>query len=776
MKRATMPAPRRPDQAILAAALTALAALTTGCQQHQAKPALPPAAPTHVEIQDSPHTQNLDDLTAQRLIEQRRAALAAGEQTLQPDIPAQTPIPAPPAEMSAYSRTQTAPTTRNAAHQGTPSNALPSPIEPEPFPEPTTFPRFDPQARAAEPNLPAPPACLARLAQAQFAHEAITVNFDQADIRFVIKTVSEITGINFIVDDTIAGNVTVLSPTQIRVADLYTFLESILEIKGYAAVPTDEHVKIVPREQANNHNLQIRIGADPDLVPRTDAVVTQIIPLTYADAQELAALLAGRLAAGARLAAYPRTNTLLLTDTSANIHHALTIIRQLDVPGAQEEWTVIPLRYASASVLAKQIFEIMREEPTRPTPGRPRELDSRLQIEPDPRTNSLIVIAPAQETRVIRQLVAQLDVERPAGVENVYVVYLRNAQAEEIATALTTSLAQANNPNNEPAAPIQVTPDPGTNSLIINASPPDYKAIADIIAKLDIVREQVLVEMLIVEISESDLLEIGVDWATLDNAVSDSVRVFGSTNFGIRASVSNGTFQGLAVGTFKSIAGQTRIGTILGALERVANVDILSTPHLLTSNHREAHILVGNNIPYVTQSRITETDFDSPTVIQTIDYKDVGVEMKITPHISQGAMVRLLIDSSFTQVIDSITGLGPETPTTATRQLKTEIVMPEGETVVIGGLIRDDIITTENKIPLLGDIPLLGNLFKYQRNRTEKTNLLLFITPYVLTDADQLAQATSDKQNQTAHPDQDTRDRFHPRNPVSPRDSEPATN
>ena len=749
-----------------------------GCQTDPVTPPRPAARNVTVRTGQSSAGVLLDDQTAQQLLTQRsspaavpQAAPAAG--TAAPAaLPASDPDPALPADHpGGYAPSAT----------GLPADHPAATVAAE-----TNVPRVGP---AGESNGPPPlaavaappcelrpgpagvkPACLAALEQSDQADQLISVNFDQADIRYVIKTVSEITGVKFIVDDAVTGTVTVLSPTKMRLGDLYAFLESILAVKGYAALAGGDHVKIVPRAQAPQRNLQLRIGADPADIPPDDALATQIMPLRYADATEVVALLTPRLPPGAQLSVYQRTNTLFLTDTSANIRLVAQILQEIDVPGAQEEHVVIPLKYASAQTLSRQILEILEQDPTsraRRASG-PGQVNPRLQIQPDQRTNSLIVIAHQADVQAIRELVARLDVERPAGVDNMHVVYLKNAQAQELAEALTKALAQA-----QPAAAaaagaepaIQITPDLSTNSLIINASPPDYKMVGDIIAKLDIVREMVLVELLIVEVSQDNLREIGVDWATLDNAVADSFRGFGGTNFGIRATAQSGDLQGLAVGAWKQVGGETKIGAILAALENVRDVNILSTPHLLTSNHRQAEIVVGDNIPFVIQSRITETDPSTPTVIKTVEYKDVGVKLKITPHISQGGLVRLALESEFSQVIESVTGVSADTPTTATRRIKDEITMPDATTVVIGGLIRDDKIKVENKIPLLGDLPLVGGLFRFQRDRTQKTNLLLFITPYVLTTGEDLAQATERKQAQAFPADQGFHD---PQAPAAP--------
>lgn len=503
------------------------------------------------------------------------------------------------------------------------------------------------------------------------ADELISVNFDQVDIRMVLKTISDITGINFVVDESVKGTVTVISPTAIRLGEVYKVLESILEVKGFAAVPAEGVVKIIPRAEAAQRNLQVRIGSDPFEIPKSDSLVTQIIPLSYADATEVSQIIKPLLAKSSYMATYSRTNSILITDTSSNIYHVAKIIQQLDV-------------------------------------------------------------------------------QRPSGAGNFHVVYLKNAQAKEVAESLTTALISLRKTGAiEAAQNVQVTPDEGTNALIITASAQDYEVIADLIEKLDIVREQVLVEMLIVEVSEDSLKQIGIDWATLDKAMADSVRFFGATNFGPRVDLISGDLEGLAVGAWKKNGDNTTYGMVLQALETLSGVNILSTPHILTSNHHKAKIIVGENVPFVTQSRITETtDLLTPTVIKTYEYKDVGISLQITPHISQGGLIRLEIDSEFTKLIEDVTTASTDTPTTAKRQAQTVVSMNSGSTVVIGGLIRDDKITLEKKIPFVGDIPWVGELFKYRRNRLQKTNLLIFITPHVMSTQEDLEQITERKKKE----------------------------
>lgn len=602
-----------------------------------------------------------------------------------------------------------------------------------------------PQQLSAETSLNLP-----ALEKPGMADELVSVNFDQVDIRTVLKTIGDITGINFVVDENVRGTVTVMSPTKIRLGEVYRFLESILEVQGCAAVPAGDVVKIVPKTEAAKRNLLVRVGSDPSSIPQNDSVVTQIMPFNYANAADVGQIIQPLLSTGAQMATYPTTNSIVITGTSSNIHHIAKIIQKLDVPGSKEQVTVLSLKFASAQVISDQIANIMEKGKGALSQGaRTRnasQTEGGLKILPDMRTNSIIVIAAAQETETVRKLVEQLDVPRPLGTSNVHVIYLKNAQAKEVAQSLTSALANLKVAGAlEAIQPVQVTADEGTNALIIVASSQDFEVISAIVEKLDIVREQVLVEMLIMEVSEDALKEIGVDWATLDQAVEGSVRGFASTNFGLRPDAATEDLAGLTVGMWRKSGSDTKYGTVLYALEKLSGVNILSTPHILTSNHHKAKIIVGENIPFVMQSRITEDPAAEPTVIKSYEYKDVGISLEITPHISQGGLVRLEINSEFTKLIENVI---TDTPATAKRQAQTVVSMNTGSTVVIGGLIRDDKVTIEKKIPLISDIPLVGNLFRFQRDRLQKTNLLIFITPHVMGNQQDLEKITESKRKE----------------------------
>jgi general secretion pathway protein D len=436
------------------------------------------------------------------------------------------------------------------------------------------------------------------------------------------------------------------------------------------------------------------------------------------------------------------------------------LIQELDTEGAKENIVLLRLKYGSANTISEQIKQIMQQSSGTASGGRatravPAGAGFALKILPDERTNSLVVLANPEDTEIITGLVEELDVERPVEAGNVHVIYLNHAEAVDVEKSLAKVLGQlVSGSKIESSEPLQITADESTNSLIVVASAQYFRIIEDIIGKLDVIREQVLVEFQIIEVSDEILKEIGVDWATLDQAIADSVRGFAFTNLGPRVEAASGDLEGLAIGVHKEVGGQATIGAVLKALEKNSGVNILSTPHVLTSNHQEATIIVADNVPYVRDSRVTEIDPATPTKIQTYDFKDVGIELTVTPHISPGDYVRLEVDASFSKLVPSAaTGvISGDTPTTATRDVTTVISIPGGSTVVIGGLIRDDKETLEKKIPLLGDLPLIGGLFRVDRDRVQKTNLLLFITPHVLTTKEAIEQITELKKKQTLEP------------------------
>ncbi|MBN1507505.1 MAG: type II secretion system secretin GspD [Sedimentisphaerales bacterium] len=586
------------------------------------------------------------------------------------------------------------------------------------------------------------------------AERLVSLDFSQVDIRIFIKTVGQLTGVNFLVDDKISGTVTLISPSKIRLGEVYGVFESVLQTKGYAAVPAGSLVKIVPRAEGGRGNLPIRIGCDPDEIPVDDSLVTQIMPVKHADVTQVSTVMSSLVSAGGQVTAFPETSTIIITDTSSSIHRAARIVRELDIEGPQDNIEVVSLKHASAVKICEQVTQILHRGQTqsrfrRPATAAQPEVAGSVRILPDERTNSVILMAAPGDAETVKGIVTRLDVERPLEAGNIHVIYLEHAEAKELEKAVSAAVGRiVTSAGVDRSEPLQITSDESTNSLIVVASPQDYQLVGEMVQKLDIVREQVLVEFQIIEASDNVLKQLGFDWATLDQAVAGSIRGFAFTNLGPRVEAASGDLQGVGIGLWKEVNGTPEIGAILQALEKNSAVNILSTPHVLTSNHQEATITVADNVPFVSQSRVTEFDPATPTAIRTFDFKDVGIILKVRPHVSGAGLVRMEIDATFSKLIEGVTGLGSETPTTAKREAKTIISIMSGSTVVIGGLMRDDKEKVVKKVPILGDLPLLGVLFRSDQSRLQKTNLLLFITPHVLKDRDSLAEMTGRKRQE----------------------------
>jgi general secretion pathway protein D len=619
-------------------------------------------------------------------------------------------------------------------------------------PEKTLPVRNAPPPDITEVRLPA-------LTDPAMADQLIPMDFNQADIRIVIKAISELTGLNFLVDENVKGTVTLISPTKVRRGDAYKVLQSILESKGFATSPAGNLIKIMPRAEINKRNLPYGIGSDPAQVPANDTLATWIIPLTYASASDVIGAITPLLSG--TVAAYPQTNSLMITDTCSNIRRVLEIVRHFDVPGEEQALVVLPLRHAEAGQLSQEILQVLEKQtsaapageavPARPGPGRsapapvsgPPAAGSRSgpTIVPEMHTNSLIVVASAPVIDSIEELVSELDTERSLNTSNIHVVYLENGEAKDMAKSLETALQGSAAQKGATAKPesVHIQADESTNALIIVASPEDYEVVASVVKQLDIPRDQVLVELRIVEVSEDLLRNIGVEWSTFDAASPNGVRGFAGTSYGLANEFTAGTLTGGAVGAFKQVGGATKVGALLALLEQRTGVNILSTPTIVTANHQKAQITVAENIPYIKESSVTFQTSTNPQQVNTFDYKDVGVILELTPHISHGGLVRMEIDSTFSQVIQGATGTSVNTPTTSKRAEKTTVSIQNGATIVVGGLISDNKTVVLQKVPILGSIPLIGFLFQNKNTTIQQTNLLMFITPHVLTNPKDVA-------------------------------------
>ena len=604
----------------------------------------------------------------------------------------------------------------------------------------------------------------------------ITMDFQDADLNVVIKFMGELTGKNFLVSDGVRGKVTIISPKKITVREAYKIFESVLEMNGYTAVPGDDAIKIIPSAVARQSGLEIREGKEAKAVTPEDRMITQVIPLEYASAEEVRNLFASSVSKEGMIISYKPTNHLVITDRASNIHRLLRIIEQIDVQIVEEKITVFPLEYASAKTLADKLSQLMAGDQRQPAPGRPPApvaVQRFVKIIPEERTNTLIVLANEQDTQEVRNLVTLLDTEAPKGKSQLHVRYLEHARAEELAKVLnsivTGKAKTAAPPGRQPQAGGQpeeasITADKATNSLVITASPQEFKELEEVIVKLDMIRSQVLVEALIAEVSLEKSLQIGVDWRIMDQPVEGSVRGFGGSDFGQISGVQTGALPsstgdtGLLLGVAKgfiTIGGVQipNIGMLVRAFQKDTDANVLSTPHILTMDNEKAKIIVADNVPLLKSDLTTPlatgtTTVSNIAVSRTFEYKDIGIQLEITPHISKGSMVRLEISTEVSNIL-AIDPANPGFVTTRKRQATTTVAVDNGQIIVIGGLIRDESSDTTKKVPCVGNVPVLGWLFKNFAGTNTKTNLLIFISPQIIRTAEDLEKATAKKKKES---------------------------
>ncbi len=614
---------------------------------------------------------------------------------------------------------------------------------------------------------------LAAASAAWAGPKAITMNFKDAELADVVKFISELTGKNFILDERVRGKITVISPGEVTPEEAYEVFQAILHVKGYTLVRASEHVyKIVSTKEAKQSAIEtLRDGAEPG-----DRFVTRLVPLEHVDADVIAGILAPLVSRDSAVVAYAPTNTLILTDSYSNIERLLKIIRALDVKTVDTVFEVIPLRYAAAETMAKTLSQALTDKgKTRRRPPTRRKGTVQVQAErtvvkiiPDSRTNSLIVVADPDTLGEIKAMIKALDVEIPRGTGKINVYYLKYADAENVASVLTaiSKSARTRPKPGQPQVrkpkvtevpvefeePVQITADKATNSLVIIASPQDYETLKGVIEKLDVRRPQVLVEALILEMSYEKSLELGVEWRTVDNPARDGKTVVGGTNFGTITplmqnplNIPSGLFIGAVKGTI-TFNNQTflNVGALVRALQKSGDVNVLSTPHILTTDNEEAEIIVSDNIPFQTSQK-----FDSNgNPIYTFEYRDVGLTLRITPQINEDDYVKLKIFQEISQIVSTTTGTAVNAPTTTKRSAKTTVVVKDNTTVVIGGLIKDNSQVNVSSVPCLGDIPVLGFLFRTSTNRNQKTNLLIFLTPHIIKSMEQIEDITRTKREE----------------------------
>ncbi len=603
--------------------------------------------------------------------------------------------------------------------------------------------------------------------------EPITLNFVNADIEAVARTMGAITGRNVVVDPRVKGVMTLTTEKPVSPAAAYNQFLAALRMQGFTMVDAAGLDKVVPEADAKLQGGAVTVGEAPGAAVGNQ-IVTQIFRLNYESANNLVAILRPLISPNNTINVNPGNNSLVITDYADNLRRLGRIIAALDVSNATDI-EIIPLKHAIASDLAPLVLRLI-EAPAGVggvVAGQGADSSFRTTLVAEPRSNTLILRA-ANPARValVKSLIDKLDQPTSIGPNgaggNIYVVYLKNAEAVKLAVTLRAALAGEARVAAAPAAPAvggiasanaaaqafgqsaqpstggQIQADPATNALIITAPEPQYRQLRAVIDKLDVRRAQVFVESLIAEVNADKAAEFGIQWQGALGQNGDANIGLLGTNFSIGGtnilSLAAGGGQVLpSTGVNLGVARQTNGIYVLGFLARYlqSNGDgnILSTPNLLTLDNEEAKIVIGQNVPFVT-GQFTGTGGNTNTVnpFQTIERKDVGLTLKVKPQISENGTVRLSI-SQEVSTVQASTINAPNGPTTNKRSIDTNVLVADGSIVVLGGLLQDEYAGNQEKVPGLGDIPLFGNLFKSETRSRKKTNLMVFLRPVVVRDA-----------------------------------------
>lgn len=590
----------------------------------------------------------------------------------------------------------------------------------------------------------------------------VTLNFVNAEIDSVVRAMGQITGKNFLLDPRVKGTINISSVSPVSAELAYQILISSLRMQGFTAVEGNGVVKILPEADAKQHFSQTY---GKEVKAGGDQVVTQVYPLQYATAAQLVAILRPLVAPNNAVSAYPGSNTLVITDYAENLKRLTQIIEAIDRPN-DAEFNLIKVKHLSAIELAQQLSRLFAEPAGQPS-------GSSLIISADGRSNTLLVRTDNQgKLDTLRAMVAQLDTPA-SGMSNLQVIHLRNADATKLAETLRTLAGAASTSAAAPAgaaaaaAPttgsngVTILADAASNSLVINAPDHLYNSLRAVVDKLDAQRAQVFVEALIVEVTSAKAAELGIQWQGPILQRQGDYALVGGTNFGtggnnllgLSASLATGspTLPGaglnLALGQMITLNGKqvTSLTALARLWEGDSDANILSTPNLLTLDNEEAKIVIGKNVPFITGSYAQAASTGTSATVnpfQTIERKDVGLTLKVKPQVSEGGTIKMQIQQEVSNVSDTANQAGI---ITNKRSIETTVLVGDGEAIVLGGLIQDDVQNGIDKVPGLGDIPLIGGLFRSETRKRTKTNLMVFLRPVVVRSPDALSNLTESR-------------------------------
>lgn len=607
----------------------------------------------------------------------------------------------------------------------------------------------------------------------QSPDQKVTFNFVDVELPAITKFISEITKKNFIYDERVKGKVTIITPSKLSIEDAFSLFTSVLELKGFTLIPSGvDAYKIVLSSDVK----QKGVGFAKDKQPVNESFIARLISLSNISSEDALKFIQPLISKDGHVSSFGPGNLILVIDSGLNIEKILSILNTIDQPMVKEGPEIIFLKHSSADTIAKIINEGMRK--TRPA-VQPLSMDEPRAVA-DQRLNAVVIFGDRGIRQSMKSLINLLDIRVSDATGRINIYFLENADASELEKVLDNIL-KGSQPQRqqapgtpavmpfEAAGGITITADKASNSLIIVASPADYHNLLQIIKQLDRKRRQVYVEAMIIEASIDRLRELGAKWRVTATHNGEPVLIggLGSINSGSVQNIIQG-LEGVTLGGLGNFIRNIPITKIdeagnitstnitipgfaaLFSLNEFRDaINVLSTPQILTSDNKEAEIVVGENVPFISKRErdLTTTN----TVLSSIERKDVGITLKLTPQITEGDYVKLDIYqeiSSLKQVSENI--LINVGPTTTKRSTKTSVAVKDGQTVVIGGLMQEKDETNITKIPLLGDIPMLGFIFRNEKLSKKKTNLLVFLTPHIVKEPDRIAAITLEKQKEFA--------------------------
>ena len=593
------------------------------------------------------------------------------------------------------------------------------------------------------------------------------VNLKEADISALVSEVAEITGKNFIVDPRVKGSITVISSKPLSADAVYELFLGVLSVNGFAAVPSGNAVKLVPDVNAKQNAVPFDFRGKTN----GEALITKVIMLENTSANELVPVIRPLLPQFAHLASVNGSNALVISDHANNIVEIERLIKSLD-SGEGDELEIIALKEVRVDDVMTMLDNLTSTSASKDMRG------SRVRLVADTRGNRLLIKGDARARKRLRDVVAQLDKPAADKLAGVRVMRLQHASAKQVAEVLRNLVTDSGGSSSKPAstnsgtaggntttavsaAGVNLIADESQNALVVKAEPGLMRELEAVVQQLDQRRSQVLIQAAILEISGENAAQLGVQWAAGDPTKGVGLVNFGNAGTPLTTLAAaalqdkpelvsglNGAAFGFGKEKTNSNGDRTFYGALIQALNTISNANLLSTPSIMTIDNQEAKIVVGQNVPFITGSS-TSSGAGTSNPFTTIERQDVGITLKVVPHIGEGGTVKLEVEQEVSSVVPSVAGVNSADLITNKRSIKTTILADDGQTIVLGGLIQEDNSRSVSEVPLLGKIPLLGHLFRSKSDSKTKRNLLVFLQPLILRDSASAAALTSQQYSQT---------------------------